>query len=280
MKRNPRGDGGESLTAALLSRLAQREAVDDPVALVVAHPDDETLGAGAVLPLFHRLLLVQVTDGAPRNLEDARAAGFDSAADYAQARQRELDAALAAGGVCASRVVLGAADQRASLDMAALARALAKQLRDHDARVVLTHPYEGGHPDHDAVAFCARAAVSILARDGVEPPALVEMPFYHAAPDGWAVGRFLPGGSAQTVLELTADERVRKRAMMDAFVSQAATLSQFPINEELFRPAPDYEFTAPPHEGTLLYERFPWGMDGARWRLLAAGALRALDLPA
>jgi LmbE family N-acetylglucosaminyl deacetylase len=254
--------------------------VEEPVALVVAHPDDETIGAGATLPLFRRLLLVHATDGAPQDGADARAAGFITAADYAAARRRELDAALAAGGVRAERAALGAADQGASFRMAELSRALAALLERHGARVVLTHPYEGGHPDHDAVAFCARAAASLLARRGARAPEILEMAFYHAAPEGWAVGGFLPGGPPPTVLALTGEERARKRAMLDAFASQAATLARFRVGNELLRAAPLHDFTAPPHAGALLYERFPWGMDGVRWRRLAAEAARELGLVA
>ena len=81
------------------------------------------------LPLFRRLLLVHATDGAPRNLDDARAAGFASADEYAAARRRELDAALALGDVRAERAALGAADQGAAFRMAELSRALAALLR-------------------------------------------------------------------------------------------------------------------------------------------------------
>lgn len=246
--------------------------------MVAAHPDDETIGAGAALPLFRRLLLVHVTDGAPRNGADARAAGFATAAGYAAARRRELDAALAAGGVSAERAGLDAADQGASARMAELARALADLLRRHGARAVLTHPYEGGHPDHDAVAFCVHAAGSLLAREGADAPTVAEMAFYHAGPDGWVVGRFLPNGAPPTVAALTEGERARKRAMLDAFATQAATLARFPAADEAFRPAPAYDFAAPPHAGALLYEHFPWGMDGARWRRLAAVARRDLAL--
>jgi hypothetical protein len=64
--------------------------------------------------------------------------------------------------------------------------------------------------------------------------------------------------------------------MLDAFATQAATLARFPVGDEVFRPAPAHEFATPPHAGPLLYERFPWGMDGARWRRLAAEARREL----
>jgi N-acetylglucosamine malate deacetylase 2 len=254
--------------------------VEEPVAVVVAHPDDETIGAGASLPLFRRLLLVHATDGAPRNLDDARAAGFASAEEYAAARRRELDAALVLGDVRAERAALGAADQGAGFRMAELSRALAALLQRHAARAVLTHPYEGGHPDHDTLAFCVRAAVSLLARGGGDAPEVVEMAFYHAAPEGWAIGRFLPGGSSPTVAALAEEERGRKRAMLDAFATQAATLARFPVGDEVFRPAPGYDFRAPPHAGMLLYEGFAWGMDGARWRRLAVEAAGELGLEA
>ncbi|MBP0443615.1 PIG-L family deacetylase [Roseomonas sp. SSH11] len=273
-----REQGRARLSAgALLTRLARREPLEDPVAIVVAHPDDETLGAGGVMPLFRDLLLLQVTDGAPRNLEDARAAGFSTAEDYAEARERELQAALRVAGVAPGRVRLGAADQGASLNMPAIARAMAAHLARHGTRWVLTHAYEGGHPDHDATAFCVQAAAALLARGGGEAPAILEMPFYHAAPDGWAIGRFLPG-PPHTVLQLTEGERARKRAMIDAFTTQAGVLGQFPLDNELFRQAPAHDFTAPPHEGQLLYERHGWGMGGQRWRALVAEASLALGL--
>ena len=59
---------------------------------------------------------------------------------------------------------------------------------------------------------------------------------------------------------------------------QRAVLAPFPIGEEAFRTAPAYDFTRPPHPGRLHYENYPWGMDGARFRDLAAQALRELGL--
>src|SRR4051812_11232063 len=83
----------------VLTALVRRTPVDAPMAVVVAHPDDETIGVGALLALFRRLLLIHVTDGAPRNLHDAQATGFATCGDYAAARRRELVSALRAGNV-------------------------------------------------------------------------------------------------------------------------------------------------------------------------------------
>ncbi|MBP0494919.1 PIG-L deacetylase family protein [Pararoseomonas indoligenes] len=244
--------------------------MEAPAALVIAHPDDETLAAGAVLPLFRNLLIVQVTDGAPRNLADANAAGFATAEAYAEARARELEAALAIGNVHAAHTTLGAADQGAAHAMPELARALAARLQAHDTQAVLTHAYEGGHPDHDATALIAAAAARLA---GIET--LIEFPLYHAAEHGWAVATFLPG-PAPTTLDLTPEEQSRKRAMLAAFATQRSTLAQFPVAQEHFRPAPAHDFTAPPRPGQPLYERYGWGLDFARWRELAAAAQRDL----
>src|ERR671919_662030 len=74
-------------------------------AVVVAHPDDETIGCGALLRRLSGVSVVLVTDGAPRNLADAHAYGFAAAEDYAAARSSELAAALEIAGVSSEQVV-------------------------------------------------------------------------------------------------------------------------------------------------------------------------------
>ena len=211
------------------------------MALVVAHPDDETIGAGASLHLFRRLLLLHVTDGAPGGNDDARRAGCADLAEYAALRRAELAAALLRGGVTAELATLGFPDQAASANIARGARELAAVLARHGSVCVITHPYEGGHPDHDATARMAHAA-------GV---AIVEMTSYHADGGGMACGRFLPNGAPPLAVTLTPEERAAKRAMLDAFVTQRATLAPFGVERELFRAAPRYDFTRPPHDGPL-----------------------------
>ena len=213
-------------------------------------------------------------------------------AAYAEARAHEADAALALAGVSGDRIVrLGFADQTASEHMPAIARALAVPIAAAD--IVLTHAYEGGHCDHDAVAFAAHAACRLATLDDARAPAprhkgglepgllLLEMPFYHAASEGWVRQRFLPVGGAapEVVLTLTPDEADLKRRMLAAHRTQADTLGSFDVTAERFRPAPAYDFARPPHTGEMLYERHGWNLTGAQWleRVKAARADLRLD---
>lgn len=247
---------------------------------IVAHPDDEVISAGARLPALRDVTIVHITDGAPRDMLDATANGFTEREAYAAARQEELRSALSLAGVAAERLAcLGVVDKEASYALPALARDLASLVCALRPSIIVTHPYEGGHPDHDATAFAVHAALALLARDGVEAPEAIEATFYHAHNDTMAMGEFLPSpGHPVATHVLSAAERELKCRMRDCFITQRRLLEQFPLDCERFRRAPRYWFTAPPHEGQLLYERFGWELTGVRWRELAHDALDSLAL--
>jgi len=248
---------------------------NSPQALVVvAHPDDEIAGAGARLAEL-RGSIVHLTDGAPRDPWFAARAGCGSREAYAALRRRELDAAMALAGVAASRLVaLGAIDQEAAFELERLTRAVEELLARERPRFVLTHAYEGGHPDHDAAAFVVRHAIA-RARAAVE---VIELAGYHEQDSAIAAGRFLPAPGAQAPLEVCLDgaAQARKRRLLDCFASQREVLARFSVEVERYRRAPRYRFDEPPHAGRLHYERFGWPLDGERWRALARDAALAL----
>jgi hypothetical protein len=49
------------------------------------------------------------------------------------------------------------------------------------------------------------------------------------------------------------------------------------VKFERFRAAPCYDFARLPNRGSLLYERYDWGLDGPSWQELAREALAELE---
>lgn len=241
--------------------------------LVFAHPDDETVALGARLGRFGEAHFVHVTDGAPRNERDSRWHGFHSWHEYRAARVAEFKNLMSLAGIAqAGYECLDIADQEASHQLAALTRRVAQLLIEHQPEAVFTHPYEGGHPDHDACAFAVHHAVVMYAGRGNAAPSVVEGAFYNAAAEGpgWFVACTEP--VAHSAYRLTADEKQRKQARINCFISQRETLQGFPLEWERYRMAPAYDFSKPPHPPPLLYDRFPWGMTSERFIQLARDA--------
>jgi LmbE family N-acetylglucosaminyl deacetylase len=216
--------------------------------------------------------VAHLTDGAPAD-PSLRAAGFQgSRRDYAALRRREALAALALAGVRADHVhALRGRDQRAIQHAAPLVASLGALLDRLRPQVVVAHAYEGGHPDHDAVAFIVWAVLRTRLSE-IRP---IELTSYHAAPDRLVTGEFLPSPAPIWSVELSAPAQQLKRRMFAAHASQRAVLDGLFFPRERFRPAPRYDFSRPPHAGELLYERRGW-MDGARWRQAASRALQQL----
>ncbi len=269
------------ITREVLHRIAQRATLAKllPTTLVVvAHPDDEAIGAGGLLAGLPDAVVAHVTDGSPRDERHAQSKGFQTREEYARARRREVANALSHVGITPERCRgLGYVDGEASLQLLELVSDVADLMDEVRPDLVITHPYEGGHSDHDATAFAVHLACGILRRDKVPAPVLFELTSYHNFSGERRVFSFLPFiGTEERTIRLTEAETSLKRRMYDEFVSQKKVLERFPIGIERFRPAPRYLFTKAPHEGLLDYERFCTLITGAQWRQNADKALKTL----
>jgi LmbE family N-acetylglucosaminyl deacetylase len=245
--------------------------------VLAAHPCDESLGAAGLLTRLGDPWVVCLTDGAPRDRRFVPKGLPASPSGYAKVRRREIAAAMAIAGVGADRLLLlDVPDQGAALGLPRLVQRLTTLVRGLRPHLLVTHGYEGGHPDHDAAALAARLAVERLEREEGAAPALAEMLSYHREEDRLVADRFLPAPTDRwtVVLRLSPRERRLRRQMLECHRSQVATLTQLPERAwELLRPTPPYDFLQPPHPGPLQYEVLGFDLDGAHWRELARQAI-------
>lgn len=239
------------------ARLASGDRIAERVAVVVAHPDDETLFAGPLLNRLDDAILIHVTDGAPADMDDARRLGFATREAYAAARAAELDVAVDRLGYRGERRAYAVPDKEAVYHLDAIVARLQADLAG--AALVVTHPYEGGHPDHDACALAvARAA----------PAPIAEFACYCAHDGERHFARFWPG-PPEHARALTPDDADRVEAALAAHATQASCFGSWRPAHEYWRAAPVYDFAVPPPPATTLYDGFGWALTSTAWRRIA-----------
>ncbi len=223
------------LTArAIFAALEAGQVVLGRHVVVTAHPDDETISFGGALPLLASVTIVQLTDGVSRTVDRGA---------LVAARQQERDAALQVlrpqnpGPVVWDCGTGGRQTLQELLPLLAQVRAAIEA-----ADVVWTHPYEGGHVDHDAAAWLVQRACA-------DRPDVLRLEFasYHSHGRKSTFGAFWPDPTvAQVTVQLTGERLARKRAAIACYASQAHILRKFPtIDREPYRVAPVYDFTRP-----------------------------------
>ncbi len=232
--------------------------------VIVAHPDDETVGCGALLQRVREPLVLFATDGAPRDRFFWEKYGSREA--YARTRYEEARQAMAHLGVERFEFLSPAdhpnkrfADQDLFLNIPQALEAISEIVTHTRPEALLTLAYEGGHPDHDTCAFLAWW----IGREHVLP--VWEMPLYHRSPGGVMVRQeFIVPEGDEVLFDTTMEEVGRQRLAFEAYESQADTLSLFNPAIERFRPQTNYNFTRPPHPGVLNYEAWQWPVSGAQ----------------
>jgi LmbE family N-acetylglucosaminyl deacetylase len=253
---------------------------NDTILLLVAHPDDETIGFGGHISQCPKLHIVYLTEGSPEDLKYARNCGCNSMKEYAELRKNELERALAVCGFNYNNyynlksIDLGVVYSLEKVIREALALILTIQ-----PTVFLTHPYEGGHPDHDCAAYIGQKCAEILLKNRVMSTIRrFEFTCYHGKNGYLETGTFLNHSENITAIQLSLENKQIKENMLKCYHSQKEMLSLFCTCKETFRPAPVYSFINPPHDGQLLYERMNMGIEGQYWRNIVNSASTSFKL--
>lgn len=181
--------------------------------LVIApHPDDETIGAYALMMRMRRrgvaVQVVVVTDGAASHPSSVAWPRQRLVAE----RRRETRRVMRQIGVAAGAVTfLALADGRLHTQAAIARRRLAPAIAGRGATLLVSPSQRDDHPDHRTVAAC----VAALRRPGLRTLAYPV----------WPAGKKVAGGVA---LYLSAQERLAKRRALRSYRTQTGRISDDP----------------------------------------------------
>ncbi len=196
--------------------------------LLAAHPDDETLGAGALLARLARegvrCDVVVLTDGEASHPSSPTR----SPSELAALRREEVADAVRVLAPAASVAFEGLPD--GGLRQEDVAAVLLRGLGDgDDTRTLVAAPWRrDGHPDHDAVGLASAEVCG-----GRDVP-LLEYPiwlWHWGTPEGQAADL-----DALSLYRLTAEDQARKASALATHVSQVLPLSDAPGDEVLLAP--------------------------------------------
>jgi LmbE family N-acetylglucosaminyl deacetylase len=217
--------------------------------VVVAHPDDESIGCGILLQRIADAGIILCTDGSPRIARPWYARTLRNPRLYAKRRLAEFNAAVRIAGVRRISTMAGIHDQMlySSLERAAIN--ISRVLEEYRPDAILTHAFEGGHPDHDACAFLANWAGHRFSLP------VWEMPLYfRPTPSASLIYQhFLSSNGTEVTLRPCPSELRKKELMLSQHRSQAGVVSEFDRTLEVFRPQPAYDFGVSPNPAVSTY---------------------------
>ena len=220
--------------------------------ILVPHPDDEVVGCAALIGRARaagaQVFTLLLTTGIPP---------IECLWPWERARYRDrINARLSEFDRCAHLLHIGEAGRLAIAsrtlkdnlpDAYGLIRDALETIRPH---MMWAPAYEGGHQDHDTANFLAS-----LFRDRVDVWEFSEYTFWGGKVRcNW----FAETGPATMFVDLTAEERATKRALLDQYASERGNLRHVECDREVVRPMLEHDYGAPSHPPPLFYQRFQW----------------------
>jgi len=222
------------------------------ILLLAPHPDDEVAGCCAAIGRARAqgstVSVLFLTTGVP---SPGRLWPWDRPRHPARVDRRRQEACQ----VCAA---LGAeiagfspvAARELKNDLGTARNLIVEQSAACGADTLWIPAYEGGHPDHDVGNFLASTL-----REGL---AVWEYSEYNFSGGRVRCNEFISRTGEETELTLSNEERRFKKTLLEMYASERGNLNYLRTEREVFRPLADYDYSRPPHQGTLFYRRFAW----------------------
>jgi LmbE family N-acetylglucosaminyl deacetylase len=222
------------------------------ILLIAPHPDDELAGCCAAVGRARAqgstVAVAFLTTGipSPERFWPWQRPGH---AERVERRRAEAQRVAAKIGVEIAHVSKVAA-RRLKDEMGAARDVLLGLCAKRKADMVWAPAYEGGHPDHDAASFIASTLRG-------------ERPVWEFSEYNFCGGRvhsneFAAPTVEEVELKLSAEEQRVKKMLLGMYASERGNLSYLRTEREVFRPQVDYDYSRPPHPGTLFYRRYAW----------------------
>lgn len=222
------------------------------ILVLAPHPDDEVAGCCAAIRRARAQgssVSVQfLTTGVPsaQRLWPWERSGHPTRVEGRRQEARQVCAKLGAEVARFSSV-----DARElKNDLRAVRRLIVEQIRARRADMLWVPAYEGGHPDHDVANFIA----STLHKD----LPVWEYSEYNFYGRRVRANKFFSLTGKEMELKLSGEEGRFKKMLLEMYVSERGNLSYVGTEREIFRPLAGYDYSRPPHPGTLFYRRFAW----------------------
>lgn len=220
------------------------------ILVLIPHPDDEVVGCAAAIlraraqgaEAFGHFL----TTGIP-----AAEVLWAWQSHRRRVRRRRKEAEKAAALLGLQAVGFEDVPTRGLKDtMAETSERITAAVSQHNPDTIWAPAYEGGHTDHDVTNF--------LASTFRERLAVWEFSEYNYAGGRARSQEFPATNGSEQAITLTLDERERKQKLLRLYQSEQKNLGLIRTAQEVFRPLAAYDYSRPPHEGKLFYERFQW----------------------
>ena len=125
-----------------------------------------------------------------------------------------------------------------------------KIITEHNIDSIFTPAYEGGHQDHDVSNFIASKF------NFFKNIKVYEFAEYNNYKNKIVSNEFIKLYGNEEIIKLSEDEISFKQKALDLYSSENKNLNYINTKQESYRPINQYDYSKPPHLGTLFYRRF------------------------